>query len=228
MTSKKLPLAYEDRYCAFIDFLGFAEAVDSGRWSPDDIVSAMQKAARVSGGDEDVIKVTQFSDSVVLSALVSQPWAFQTIVSTAFYLLIELVNHDILLRGGITKGPLYHQDNLAFGPAFIRAYRLEQAANTPRIIVDKDIAENALWPESMDGSEIRGVLKYSVPKDFDGWRYVDYFSSHHVEEFDDGYDGLVEHYASLKAMVKNHKSSNSASIQSKYGWVEAKLQEVGQ
>jgi hypothetical protein len=148
---------YEQRYCAFIDFLGFTDAIEKETWTPDQIHSAMAKAANVAGGEEEVIRVTQFSDSLILSAPVNEDWAFLTLVSTAFFLTIELVQHNVLIRGGIAKGDLYHQDNMAFGPAFIRAYHLEQAANTPRIILDSELAEKAYWPDSMDNDEINHV-----------------------------------------------------------------------
>lgn len=226
MRAQDVPPSYEDRYCAFIDFLGFASAVERGVWSPAQIVSAMRKAARVSSGDEDLIKVTQFSDSVVLSAPASEAWAFVTIVSTSFFLAIELVNNEVLLRGAITRGKLYHQDSWAFGPAFIRAHRLEQAANTPRIIIDTGIAERATWPESMSKREIKGMLNIDLPKDFDGWRYVGYFSPQHMNEFDQGSEGLKLHYSKLRALVAKHKSSRDPSIRSKYGWIDTKLSAV--
>jgi len=218
---------YEQRFCAFIDFLGFSDAVRRGIWTPHEIVSAMKKAAKVSGGEESLIRVTQFSDSLFLSAPATNSLALYSMVSTAFFLTIELAAHGILLRGGITKGELYHQDTLAFGPAFIRAYNLEQAANTPRIIVDADILEHGPWPDEMDDSEIDQLFNISLPQDFDGWRYIDYLSKEHASEFDEGDIGLERHYSTLNSLVQQHKNSLDASIRTKYGWLAAKLKQVG-
>jgi hypothetical protein len=216
---------YEERYCAFIDFLGFAEAVNSGAWQPDDVLAAMKKANKVVG-DSD-IKFTQFSDSLVLSALAEEEWSFLSIVLTARFLIFELTAHAVLLRGGITKGAMFHEDNLAFGPAFIRAYRLEQAAATPRIILDKDLVEEALWPSTMVVSEKKDFKMTSIPKDYDGWRYVDYLSPSHASEFDALEEGLESHYEQLRAMVTSHSTSSVPSLISKYGWLDAKLKAVG-
>ena len=218
--------SYQDRYCAFIDFLGFANAVNNGEWTPDQVISAMQKARKVSGGDEDLIQVTQFSDSIVLSAEASNDWAFLTILSTSMFLIMELAAHGILLRGGITRGDLFHEENFAFGPAFIRAYRLEQAAGTPRIIIDTKIEEKAIWPDSMNKKEIRGFLENSIPKDFDGWRFVDYFSESLTTDFDEGPEGLKSHHERLRKLVTKHKNSTEPSLVSKYGWLDAKLKAV--
>ena len=218
---------YEERYCAFIDFLGFANAVNSGSWSPTKVIAAMKKAKDVCAGDSD-IKFTQFSDSLILSATADGELSFLSIVISTRFLILELTSHGVLLRGGITKGQMYHRDNFAFGPAFIRAYRLEQAANSPRIILDTDIEKEVLWPSPMDKAEIRDFKKHSIPKDFDGWRYVDYMSPTHVGEFDASYEGLNSHYKSLRKLVKTNCESSDPSLITKYGWLDAKLKAVEQ
>jgi hypothetical protein len=187
----------------------------------------MKKAATVSGGD-DLISVTQFSDSIILSADASADWAFENILSTTMFLIIELAAHGILLRGGITRGEIYHKENLAFGPAFIRAYRLEQAAGTPRIILDAEIEKTASWPDSMSEGEINGFLDKRIPRDYDGWRFVDYFSSAIEGEFDEVPEGLALHRKRLRKLVAKHTSEKDPSLISKFGWLDAKLKAIGE
>ncbi len=218
---------YEERYCAFIDFLGFKHAVTSGAWQPDDALAAMKKASNVATGDSDVA-FTQFSDSVVLSAPADEEWSFLSIVLVARFLIFELTAHGVLLRGGITKGLMYHQDNLAFGPAFIRAYALEQAAGTPRIVLDRGLDADAVWPSTMDDSEIGNFRKRSIPQDHDSWRYIDYLSPHLAGEFGGLEEGLQSHYEQLRGLVKDNAASDSPSLISKYGWLDSKLKAVGQ
>ncbi|OWT75437.1 MULTISPECIES: hypothetical protein [unclassified Achromobacter] len=227
MTIPTPATAYEDRFCAFIDFLGFAAAVERGVWAPSEIVSAMRKAAKVSQGNEEIVRVTQFSDSMILSARADDVWGLYTVVNTAFFLAVELAAHGILLRGGVSKGKMYHKDHLAFGPAFIRAYKLEQAASTPRIILDRNIVSEGPWPSVMDHQELGGMQTHNLPEDNDGWRYVDYLSPHHVDEFDDGQTGLVRHYEKLRELVKAQKDSTDPSLRTKYGWLDKKLTAVG-
>lgn len=226
MMGADLATGYETRYCAFIDFLGFAEAVDSGAWQPGDVIAAMRKAKSVAAGDAD-IRVTQFSDSLVLSASVDGQWSFLSTILTARFLIFELTAHDVLLRGGITKGPMFHQDNLAFGPAFIRAFRLEQAAGAPRIILDKNLEKQAIWLSSMNAREKQEFKKNSIPTDYDGWRFVDYFSASHESEFDAGPAGLKDHYDRLRGLVHKYADAANPSLISKYGWLDAKLKAVG-
>jgi hypothetical protein len=66
----------------------------------------------------------------------------------------------------------------------------------------------------------------SLPIDLDGWRYVDYFSPKHAEEFDDLVDGLARHYEALHQLIDRHKATTSASLGGKYGWLAGKLKTV--
>lgn len=47
-----------------------------------------------------------------------------------------------LVRGGITIGPLYHDSNIVFGPALVRAATIEKdLARFPRVVLDSECAE---------------------------------------------------------------------------------------
>jgi hypothetical protein len=54
-------------------------------------------------------------------------------------LAVRLLPSGLLVRGGISKGSLYHENSILFGPAFLEAYRLESTvANVPRIILSRE------------------------------------------------------------------------------------------
>nr|WP_317187917.1 hypothetical protein [Acinetobacter gerneri] len=55
--------------------------------------------------------------------------------------------HNILLRGALTIGEIYHDENMVFGPAMVEAYELEsKVAEFPRIILhDKIEADYEQW-----------------------------------------------------------------------------------
>ncbi|WP_338988091.1 hypothetical protein KST01_03635 [Fusobacterium animalis] len=42
------------------------------------------------------------------------------------YISIELLDKGVYIRGGMTYGKLYHENNICFGPAMVEAYSLEQ------------------------------------------------------------------------------------------------------
>jgi hypothetical protein len=104
------------------------------------------------------INYTQFSDSIILSTEIIVPEInelrlhninnLMNICSLISYLQARFLNEGILLRGGLTWGPIFHEKNICFGPAFIRAYHLESKyALNPRILIDPDIMNFNIIPD---------------------------------------------------------------------------------
>jgi hypothetical protein len=88
--------------------------------------------------------VLQFSDSVLRIRRTQTKWNRQYSVGLLFQELIdlvhaqgELIQKSVLIRGGVSYGPIYLLGTRVFGPAFISAYELESRfALYPRIVVD--------------------------------------------------------------------------------------------
>ena len=56
---------------------------------------------------------------------------------------LELMQEELLIRGGVAKGELYHKKGVMFGPAFIEAYRIEKTfAKYPRVVLSKQTYED--------------------------------------------------------------------------------------
>lgn len=227
-------LVYENSYCAFIDILGFSEFIKNTP-TPQAIIDALNKVKSVAGyehpmhaprpalaiksisGSELKMNVSYFSDSIALSVPENEPWALTLILSWGLYITTELLtNHNLLVRGGIAKGRLYHKDNIVFGPALVRAHQLEVNANYPRIILDKGIIEDATWPNSMTENEIHETNAICTPIDTDGWRYVDYF-------FFELAENTNLYHQALYSVVDNNKNSSDPRVISKYGWLKNKI-----
>jgi hypothetical protein len=56
----------------------------------------------------------------------------------------ELAMHGVFVRGGVSRGLMYMDDKIAFGPALVDAYNLEQSAIYPRIVVSKSLAAESI------------------------------------------------------------------------------------
>lgn len=132
--------AYQDRYVAFIDILGFKRHVDSSihdRPLFNTLRSILSSDVLKVGNDD--INIHQFSDSIIFTAKNNNNGLIniiESVISSCSYLLIN----NILTRGAITKGKLYDDSKVVFGPAFIRAYHLEtETAVYPRILIDRCI-----------------------------------------------------------------------------------------
>ena len=80
------------------------------------------------------IKVTIISDSIIISASECYADEFFEVVA---HIYCDYYGLDFILRGAITYGKIYHEENI-FGSGYIEAYRLEsKKAKKPRIIVDE-------------------------------------------------------------------------------------------
>lgn len=93
----------------------------------------------------------------------------------------------MLLRGGIEKGKYFVNENTIFGPAVIKAYRLEnKKAIYPRIIISHDIVKGLKdhgfqkkrtyikLPNEHD--DLVNQLKLLCIKDIDDYYFVHYFN----------------------------------------------------
>lgn len=136
---------YEERYCAFIDILGFSNLVRS--IGNDTLqLNAVQKLLKtIHSPDagflydraEAGIRAQSISDAVAISANLNREGLFMLLWIIAT-LGERLLSEGYFLRGGVVKGRLYHDENTVFGDALLEAYRLEsQIARYPRVIIPR-------------------------------------------------------------------------------------------
>lgn len=72
------------------------------------------------------------------------------------------------MRGGLCRGLLYHDEDMVFGDAFIRTYRIESSvARYPRVMVTKQVYDEAL------GSNLRSYFQTHLSQADDGPYFVD-------------------------------------------------------
>lgn len=237
---------YEERYCLFLDILGFKSHVE-------DTLNLAQQAKRpmtfqklrsalcaITAGtkyrDSVLVKgellpssrqVSQFSDSIVVSYPKKAPFGsgVTSIILDVHRLQLILIQKGILLRGAITVGRLFHDEDHVFGPALNDAVCLEKLANYPRVILDRQVLEDAdllestrLATDSPDGS-----ILSMITEDFDGQHYVDYINVHPLD-FDDEWSDLREYLESLRDLIKKLSNKNKVpSIRVKHSWLRSKF-----
>ena len=86
-------------------------------------------------------KATMFSDSIILSCELDNWDDFTIFAESLAELQSGLLEHGILLRGGVELGDLYHEDMYIFGEGLLAAYFLENEAVVPRILVGEKLIE---------------------------------------------------------------------------------------
>lgn len=134
-------LRYKVRIVAFLDILGWKSAVLSKDEEGSSVVKALGKALSQMRGAATYFNslskilpqhqeafgtplVTQFSDSLVISVDDSS-LGKKTLQDALFILTSSLIEHGMLLRGGVVRGEILHDEAMVFGPALITAYQLE-------------------------------------------------------------------------------------------------------
>ncbi|CAB3759413.1 hypothetical protein [Paraburkholderia solisilvae] len=163
---------YTKRVAVFLDILGFKELINANREA--DIVKALTLTKEAESGpfhNAPHMRLTAFSDSVVVSDEIGNGFGYARILHFASYLSWQLLAMGILTRGGVGHGPLHHRENgIVFGPALIQAYELEsKQAVYPRILVPNDIATAYIEMEvSQRGEQARAIVSSLFRTDFDG------------------------------------------------------------
>ena len=95
------------------------------------------------------MQVRAFTDNLVIGLTIPEPirgydreWGetcIQTVVFYVAFIQAELARHGYLIRGAITVGDLYIDEDMVFGPALIEAYDAEsKLAIFPRVILCKN------------------------------------------------------------------------------------------
>lgn len=229
--------SYERRIVCFIDILGFSNVVNgtinngiNGKVKLMNICGALNMIDdfRITMSEKMLIKdvrTTQFSDSV----LISFPWieednsiiaAFMWIKYLQVFLIME---HDVLLRGGITIGDIIHNEKMIVGPAMIDAYTLEsKCAINPRIIIDSKVIP--LFEKIFDRCRKNNHLNDTtlINKDNDDRYYIDYFNFPERDRI--GTNKYMNDYlGQLKMLVYENENNENQRIRDKYLWMSNKI-----
>jgi hypothetical protein len=142
---------YRERYCAFLDILGFRELVEELKDGKldfkfiqlmlQDIHNPPAQLNRLARSD---FKAQSISDAVAISAPVNASGLLD-IITAAERMTIDMLLRGYFVRGAVVRGRLYHDDQMVFGEALIHAYQLEsQIVRYPRIMLTRPVADDFL------------------------------------------------------------------------------------
>jgi hypothetical protein len=138
---------YKDRYVAFLDLLGFKARVESAERNPDDRAKLHQILALVRdtlvGNPRLGLRLTYFSDCLVVTADRTED-GLAEMFQSVFALTTNLLQFDVLVRGGLTAGGAYHERDFVYGTAVTRAHLLEEnTAGNPITLISEEVVEDA-------------------------------------------------------------------------------------
>lgn len=123
-----------------------------------------------------------------------------------------LMDEGLLLRGGITAGEFYANDDFVFGKGLIRAVELEErVAKEPRVVIDKEHFEKSLSIIKSDGY---------VTHDFDDEYFVNYFDGKALLLIKGKCIRLINTHCKYKYNVKDpNKIAETEKTIRKYIWL---------
>lgn len=170
------------RYCAYLDILGFRELIENLRNQPDNLETLRSLLKEVhnpgkfsfyleNGSD---LRSQSISDAVAISAALNS-FGLAHLAHVLVDIADNLIRRGYFVRGAIVKGLLYHDDEMVFGEALVRAYTLEQeVVRYPRVMITRDVASDMKSYRS-------GLLDRVVIQSADGPFFVDVLL-HFVDE----------------------------------------------
>ncbi|NHQ61111.1 hypothetical protein G9409_11070 [Chlorobium sp. BLA1] len=231
---------YENRITVFIDILGFKEIIrktcDNNGNDLSEKVDLLNESLLMIRDYLDIDKpdehfskskkITQFSDSIVISFEETETSEIYYTLSDILGLLVNLTRRGIICRGGIAYGKLIHTDKILFGPAMVTAYETEsKAALYPRVILDISIIELAAKHHAKHHTpkDELNAIKDIVSVDGDGMLYVDYITKAE-SELDDPELDFPEYINKLKEIIETGlKEAKAPDIKIKYSWMKTKF-----
>jgi hypothetical protein len=239
---------YEERYCLFLDILGFKFHVNDTVSNADErradekffaLKSALgqirkgvhyRHTVEVEGQTlESSRKATHFSDSVVVSYRIDEPhgWGLRSLILDAHNIHLRMAEKGILVRGGISRGLLFHDDELVFGPAMIQAYELEnERARYPRVIIDRALlAREEFRLSPARKPEEWKTVEDMVAEDDDGFFFVNYFLLDEQDFFapDDMADSAQWYLKKLAGTIRELTASEDQRLKEKGCWLREKF-----
>jgi hypothetical protein len=228
-----IKISYEQRLVIFIDILGFKNLITQSKEDETvlkNILRALQtfnefrdfntdlKEFSEEFSDSTIIddsrEITNFSDSIVISFKIEGIKTLEFVINRLLNIMVDLLEYNVILRGGIAIGDMIHTEDIVFGPAFIDAYSLEnEVASFPRIIFLKEI-----------------VKKYNIyslggiKEDDDGYYYLDYFNLYDFNYFGgDPSSDIIKHFNLLDKIIDCGMKNSNSKIIEKYLWMQNKF-----
>lgn len=240
---------YKNSYVAFIDILGFKNLVNSRADEDKDklesYLGVVNKAiTNLKGSSKDSIGSIIISDSIILSVLQSKEIEenidrLRHLCVAVGFIQLQLSLKNIWARGAISSGKAYFDssENQIIGPAYIKAYLLEEElVRYPRVILDSKIINELEFTNStkfidkINKEPDRLNLENWGKSILFSWRYV---SSNPIEKdiplFIDYLSPIVEENGKdFEKIVENISKSiySNTNNYSKFKWVVEYLKDV--
>jgi hypothetical protein len=206
-----------------LDTLGTKDATIAGAERNLQVVHhALRHAEQwTEGADQSTTLARWFSDNLVMADPVGDavgeapPLGFALV--SASWVQLELASMGLFTRGGMDLGDFFANEQFVYGPALVKAHKLETTqAIYPRIVLSADLAKHALDQLRELGRGQAEALRHLLAVDRDGWTFVNYLSA--VEDIEPS--EVLRLLGSHKRHIEENLATYSgcARIHQKYQW----------
>lgn len=217
---------YMNCYIAFLDILGFKKMIETMPCSEIyEIYSTRMKngISRIYLGKElcfemSEIKMKVMSDSICFYVDSSKPNALAGLIVACEYFQEQLLklSNPILTRGAIVRGDIFTENDIIYGPGFVKAYLMEENnAKFPRIIMTKETIDSA---KENATAQMEPIIPTYTFSDFDAFYTINYWAGLNREDSKTEYPRILSHI--------NHilDTTTDTSVRDKYLYMSKNLQ----
>jgi hypothetical protein len=177
---------YEERYVAFLDLLGFKRQVEIAESDPTERskLGEILVLVRDTLGENPYLgfRRNYFSDCIVLSVK-RTPEGLWEMFQAISALTCNLLQYDVLVRGGLTAGGAHHSRDFVYGTAVSRA-----------VLIESDVAKNPmtlLSQEVLDDARKYGTNHMHWLVEYEGQWFVHYLMQYSIYRHLPIYSGKV-------------------------------------
>ena len=185
------------------------------------------RRAAILGGwvETPVFDMKVFTDNIVVAYPLRDPTEDRgepelgTLIDLFAHVQARLAVDGFFLRGAITAGHHYQDQDIAYGEALLEAVDLNKPGGPPRLVtgasVDSLIVEHLAWYGGI-GSPHHAFL---LEDPYDGRLFIDYLgvSFDHFPDGPIGHQLLAAHRKKVSKRLREHESDGP--VRQKYQWI---------
>ena len=195
--------------------------------SLDRAYAMVHQAAKPGNLDTEIFGIKVFSDNIVVAYPRRDPedddgeGELGTLLLLFAYVQASLASDGVLLRGAITAGEHYQDNNIVYGKAFLDAVKLDESGSAPRLVIGPTV--EALVSQHLE-SYAPGSAPYHdelLRDPDDGKWFINYLLAAY-EDFPDepiDYELLEKHASHVSKGL--HEHGPETSVGDKFEWIAA-------
>lgn len=219
-TQSNVENEYRERYVVFLDLLGFKALVENAEVNAEarERLTESLDRLRETLCDNPAIdmKVTYCSDCIIVTAERSQHGLWQLLTSVNI-LTCNLLQNDVLVRGGVTLGGAFHNHQFVYGTAVSRSTIIEKDhAKGPLVLLSTEVYEEAKFygQSFLDWLEEDGPGRYFV-------HYLRSYAEYHDTPPFPGKQVLDDDANRIVYFISRRLMESSGSVLEKAQWFQA-------